>query len=248
MAELNVIGGIRKLNNSNYNTWSTCLKSYLIGQDLWEVVGGAETNRPNNDVNGSIHKWDVKAGKALFIIKTTIEDLLEHLQDIEYPKPAWDTFARLFTKKNDARLQLLEGELMSISQGDMSIPQYFRKVKTVCREIGELDSEAKIGEARMRRIIIHSLKPEYRGFKTAIQGWPTQPILVELENLLAGQEALAKQLAGVSIKKDEEALYANSGKEKNRFNKGSNRRYDKNKQQGNQRRPQERNEFKSDPK
>ena len=52
----------------------------------------------------------------------------------------------------------------------------------------------------MKRIIIHGLRPEYRGFIAAIQGWPTQPSLLQLENLLADQEALAKQMAGVLVK------------------------------------------------
>ncbi|KAF2320714.1 hypothetical protein GH714_030269 [Hevea brasiliensis] len=34
-----------------------------------------------------------------------------------------------------------------------------------------------------------------------------QPSLVEFENLLAGQEAMAKQMGGVSLKGEEEALY-----------------------------------------
>ncbi|KAF7830116.1 Retrovirus-related Pol polyprotein from transposon TNT 1-94 [Senna tora] len=89
---------------------------------------------------------------------------------------------------------------------------YFHKVKKLCREISELDPEAPIGEARVKRIIIHGLKPEYRGFVAAIQGWQTQPSLVEFENLLAGQEALAKQMGGASSKDHEEALYANKGR------------------------------------
>ncbi|KAF7845388.1 Retrovirus-related Pol polyprotein from transposon TNT 1-94 [Senna tora] len=76
----------------------------------------------------------------------------------------------------------------------------------------KLDPEAPIGEARVKRIIIHGLKPEYRGFVAAIQGWKTQPSLVEFENLLAGQEALAKQMGGASSKDHEEALYANKGR------------------------------------
>ena len=35
---------------------------------------------------------------------------------------------------------------------------------------------------------------------------------MEFENLLAGQEALAKQMGGVSLKGEEEALYANKGR------------------------------------
>ena len=47
---------------------------------------------------------------------------------------------------------------------------------------------------------------------TAIKGWPTQPSLVELESLLANQEALAKQMTGVTMKDEEQALFTRKGK------------------------------------
>uniref|UniRef100_A0A2N9G7D6 CCHC-type domain-containing protein n=1 Tax=Fagus sylvatica TaxID=28930 RepID=A0A2N9G7D6_FAGSY len=196
MGDLQVVGGIKKLNNKNYNTWATCIESYLQGQDLWEVVGGSEVTQPAvEDASGTLRKWKIKAGKAMFALKTTIEEeMLEHIRDAK-------------THKNDTRLQLLENELLSMAQRDMTIAQYFHKVKAICREISELDPTAPIGESRIKRIIIHGLRPEYRGFVTAIQGWPTQPSLVEFENLLADQEAMAKQMGGVSLKGEEEALY-----------------------------------------
>ncbi|KAG6498334.1 hypothetical protein ZIOFF_046246 [Zingiber officinale] len=213
MGDLQVVGGIKKLNNKNYNTWATCMESYLQGQDLWEVVGGSEATQPAEDANGILRKWNIKAGKAMFALKITIEEeMLEHIRDAKTPKEVWDIFATLFSKKNDIRLQLLENELLSIAQCDKTIAQYFHKVKLICREISELDPSAPIGEARIKRIIIHGLRPEYRGFIAAIQGWPTQPSLLEFENLLAGQEAMAKQMGGLSLKDEEEALYTNKNK------------------------------------
>ena len=99
----------------------------------------------------------------MFALKTTIEEeLLEHIRDAKKPKEAWDTFVTLFSKKNDTRLQLLENELLSMAQRDMTIAQYFHKVKAICREISGLDPIAPIGETRIKRIIIHGLRSEYR--------------------------------------------------------------------------------------
>jgi len=164
-------------------------------------------------VHGTLRKWKIRAGKVMFVLKTTVEeDVLEHIWDAKTPKEAWDTFAKLFSKKNDTKLQLLENEFLSVAQRDMTIAQYFHKVKSFCPEIFELDPKAPISDTRMKRIIIHGLKPEFRSFVVAIQGWQTQPSLVQFENLLIGQEALAKQMGGVSLKKEEEALYANRGR------------------------------------
>ncbi|KAE8730369.1 tir-nbs resistance protein [Hibiscus syriacus] len=216
MGDLQVVGGIKKLNNKNYNTCATCMESYLQGQDLWEVVGGGEVTQPAvEDANGILRKWKIKADKTMFALKTTIEEeMLEHIQDVKTPKEAWDTFVILFSKMNDTKLQLLENELLSMAQHDMVVTQYFHKVKSICLEISELDPTTAIGEARIKRIIVHGLRPEYRGFVAAVQGWPTQPSLVELKNLLAVQEAMAKQMGGVSLK---------GGASKNR---GNSRKFD----------------------
>ncbi|KAL0458665.1 UNVERIFIED_CONTAM: hypothetical protein Slati_0493700 [Sesamum latifolium] len=92
--------------------------SYMQGQDLWEIVNGNEvTQSEAEDANGMLRKWKIKAGKAMFILKTTIEeDVLEHIRETKTPKEAWDTFAKLFSKKNDTKLQLIESELLSVAQ------------------------------------------------------------------------------------------------------------------------------------
>ncbi|KAJ0034131.1 hypothetical protein Pint_25240 [Pistacia integerrima] len=210
--DLQVVGGVKKLNNDNYDKWATCMESYLQGQDLWEVVGDNEVTQLEEDANDILRKWKIKVGKAMFALKTTIEDeMLEHVWEAKTPKEAWDTFI-LFSRKNDTRLQLLENELLSIAQCDMTIAQYLHKVKSICCEISKLEPNVVIGETRTKRIIVHGLRPEYQSFVALVQGWSTQPSLVKFENLLVGQEAMAKQMAGVSLKGEEEALYINKSK------------------------------------
>ncbi|KAL0313855.1 UNVERIFIED_CONTAM: hypothetical protein Sangu_2229900 [Sesamum angustifolium] len=148
----------------------------------------------------------------MFVLKTMIEEVLEHICETKTPKETRDTFSKLFSKKNDKKLQLIESELLSLAQRDLTIAQYFHKVKSLCREISKLDPEPPMGEARMKRTIIHGLNPEFWSFVVVVQGWPTRSLLVELKNLLAGQEVLAKQMGGVSLKNDEDAHYANKGR------------------------------------
>ena len=38
--------GIELLNQSNYKVWKTCMESYLVGEDLWDVVNGYDTSLP----------------------------------------------------------------------------------------------------------------------------------------------------------------------------------------------------------
>jgi len=38
--------GIEVLNQSNYKVWTTCMESYLIGEDLWDVIDWINTTSP----------------------------------------------------------------------------------------------------------------------------------------------------------------------------------------------------------
>ncbi|XP_077246140.1 uncharacterized protein LOC143886024 [Tasmannia lanceolata] len=138
------------------------------------------------------------------------KELIEHIRDAKTPKEAWEALSSLFSRANDARLQFLENEIGSLTQGNLSVSDYFMKAKNFCNEISQLDEVSKISESRMPRMIIRGLRPEFTGFITAIRGWPTQPSLLELENLLINQEMLARQMAGLSVKENEEALAVNS--------------------------------------
>lgn len=189
--------GVEKLVGTNYKYWRMCMEAFLQGQDLWDLVAGEETIPADTPANADLRrKWKVKCGKALFALRTSIsKEFIDHVRDITSPKEVWETLERLFSKKYTARLQFLENELAVSTQGGMSISEYFLKVKSLCAEISELDVDEKISEARLRRFLIWGLKKEYTPFITSIQGWEKQPSVEELENLLANQEALARQLA-----------------------------------------------------
>ena len=46
-------------------------------------------NSSKKDGAEALRKWRIKASKAIFVLKTTIEeDLLEHIRDAETPKEA----------------------------------------------------------------------------------------------------------------------------------------------------------------
>ncbi|KAG5632279.1 hypothetical protein H5410_003996 [Solanum commersonii] len=92
------------------------ISSYIchLSSNLWEVVNNSEVSQPAAvDANDTLQKWKIKAGKALFALKT-----------MATPPPR----SRLGIQ-NDTRLQLLESELLSIGQCNMTIAQYFHKVK-----------------------------------------------------------------------------------------------------------------------
>ncbi|KAJ9169401.1 hypothetical protein P3X46_017603 [Hevea brasiliensis] len=119
-------------------------------------------------------------------LSISVEDeLLQWIKDAKTPKEAGDILAKLFTRTNDAKLQQLKNELLSISQQDMKVSEYFTKVKSLCQEISKLDPQNQITKTRMGRIIIHGLRPEFNAIVVATCGWAKEPNLNELENILA---------------------------------------------------------------
>ncbi|KAK1372593.1 hypothetical protein POM88_028786 [Heracleum sosnowskyi] len=101
-------------------------------------------------------------------------------------------------KKNEAQLRVLKDELENATQGNLTISEFFLKVKNLCSEIYKLDEKEMISEAQLKCIIDRGLKPGFIPFVTSIQGWPVQPSLEEYENVLVSVEALAKKRADIS--------------------------------------------------
>lgn len=82
------------------------------------------------------------------------------------------------------------------------------KVKNLCTKITELDTEEPISDARLRRYLIRGLRKEFMSFISSVQGWTTQPSIIELEKLLSNQEALMKQMLNQSTPQADDVLYA----------------------------------------
>ncbi|KAF2294049.1 hypothetical protein GH714_007036 [Hevea brasiliensis] len=75
---------------------TTSVMFYLLGQDLWEIVGGVKTSAPTN--SEYLKKRKARVGKAMYALSISVEDeLLQRIKDAKTPKEAWDTFAELFT-------------------------------------------------------------------------------------------------------------------------------------------------------
>ena len=76
---------------------------------------------------------DEKCGKALYAAAIVVED--EQLRRVKLAltlKEAWDILVAALAKQNKWKLQPLENELYSISQQNLTVNQYFSKVKSLC--------------------------------------------------------------------------------------------------------------------
>ncbi|KAF2309174.1 hypothetical protein GH714_001041 [Hevea brasiliensis] len=80
-----------------------CVDAHKLGHNLWGLIDGATITPPTDDKEK--RAWMIKAGKAMFALKTSMEDdLLKHIKDAKSLKEIWDTYVALFMRRNDARL------------------------------------------------------------------------------------------------------------------------------------------------
>lgn len=187
--------GVDKLVRNNYSCWKLCMEAYLQGQDLWDLISGAEAVIPENTPQNTElrRKWKIKCGKALFSLRTSInKEYIEHIRDVASSKKVWETLERLVTQKNTMRLRFLENDFAGLAQGNLSISEYFLSVKNLCLEISVLDMEQPISDAYLRHCIIRGLRNEFLPFISSIQGWAIQPSIIDLENLLSNWKAIWK--------------------------------------------------------
>ena len=123
------------------------MESYLVGEDLWDVVNGNDTSALADGLenNSAYKKWKQVNAKTEFILKRTISsDLFEHIIKCKSADDIWRTIDHLFNKKNESRLQILENELANTIQDNLSISEYFLKIKNLCSEISLLNLKEAI--------------------------------------------------------------------------------------------------------
>ena len=85
------------------------MKSYIVGEDLWDIVNGNDTSPPaDGPKNNSVYKkWKQVNAKEEFILKRTISsNLFDHIVKYKSAHKIWRTLDHLFNKKIEARLQI----------------------------------------------------------------------------------------------------------------------------------------------
>ncbi|KAJ7974927.1 Ankyrin repeat-containing protein [Quillaja saponaria] len=78
------------LKRDNYAEWRVCMKNYLLGQDLWDVI--VEDQLPGSDIDTSESKsWRRKNAAALHAIQMSCgPESFSKTMEIDSAKSAWD--------------------------------------------------------------------------------------------------------------------------------------------------------------
>ena len=90
---------LEALNEHNYLDWSVQLKTYLMAQDLWEIV--ESTSKPPARENEAAFKaWNKTNAMALHVIQISCgPDTFSDIREITSARIAWQTLAGKYKRK-----------------------------------------------------------------------------------------------------------------------------------------------------
>ncbi|KAK9930428.1 hypothetical protein M0R45_027465 [Rubus argutus] len=82
------------LNRHNYKNWRSRVKTYLLAEDLWEVIIQAMTEPAKHD--DEYKAWTKKNAKALYAIQNSCgPEMFPFIRETETAKSAWEALERV---------------------------------------------------------------------------------------------------------------------------------------------------------
>ncbi|MCO5593936.1 hypothetical protein L7F22_047955 [Adiantum nelumboides] len=176
MAESNTNVGIKKLEKGNYQPWKFCMRNYLMGKSLWGYATGEEVEPelPQENITEAELKawkaWNKKDKKVMFLISQNVSNnMIGHIQELNFAKEAWDALEKLYTTNTRARKIQLKNELnnMKKSQG-MLVNDYVLKIKEVADALGSIG--APVDDDDLVSIVLKGLTDDdkWKPFATSV--------------------------------------------------------------------------------
>ena len=83
------------LEKDNYDDWSVQVETYLLAQDLWDVVEAPIPGETKTEADKAWHKRNAAALHAIQI--SCSSDTFNVIRKIRWAKEAWDTLATNFS-------------------------------------------------------------------------------------------------------------------------------------------------------
>ncbi|KAF8411669.1 hypothetical protein HHK36_004227 [Tetracentron sinense] len=101
------------LRTNNYENWKVWMKSYLLGQGLWDIVDGTESKPEPTEAE--FQTWRQKNGKALYAIQVScVPHMFCGIKDTDSAEAAWNILALNSSQVPEVTLTDNEGNISII--------------------------------------------------------------------------------------------------------------------------------------
>ena len=115
-----------RFNGKNYSSWAFQFQIFVKGKELWGHIDGTDP-APNSEKEKETNvKWEVKDAQIMSWILGSVEpSILLNRMPYKTSREMWEYLKKIYNQSNTARRFQLELELGQLSQGSMSIQEFY---------------------------------------------------------------------------------------------------------------------------
>jgi hypothetical protein len=129
----------KKLDRTNYVSWSYKMHKYLLGHGYWSYVDGANDTAPE-PIDAGFVAWEKSASRGMYCFASCVgEQLLCYIRDARMPKAAWENLKKIFAASTTTGKLQLRQELSNLRQRDLSVADYTLKINEICDSLASID-------------------------------------------------------------------------------------------------------------
>jgi hypothetical protein len=167
--------------NENYLIWSAQVLPYLRSQGLSGHIDGS-LSAPRQTiaadsvegsggrtivVNPEFMSWYHQDQLVLSVINSSLsEDVLSTVVDATTARGAWSTLEKMFASSSRARIMQIRMQLANIQKGELTVADYFRKVKRLADMLAAIGK--RLEDEELISYLLGGLPSDYYSLVTSI--------------------------------------------------------------------------------
>lgn len=193
-----------RFNGKNYYVWAFQFQIFVKGKELWGHIDGTNP-APNSEKEKEYVNWEVKDAQIMsWILGSVDPSILLNLKPYKTSKEMRGYLKKVYNQSNTARRFHLELELGQLSQGNMSIQEFYSSFENLWAEYTDivyanlppegLIAVQTIHETSKRDQFLMKLKGEFEAVRSNLMNRDPVPLLdICIGELLREEQRLITQ-------------------------------------------------------
>jgi hypothetical protein len=169
---------ITKLHKENYMSWRGLVEPFLKGHDLYGFLDGTKippspliSTSPTGTLTVSTDPdtlwWHRQDQLILSMLMSSIsDDMLPQALGCKTAQELWNTLDSTFTSESQARVLNLRLQLTTAKKGNLSVFDYFHKIKRIVATLAAAGHP--VSDFEFTAYLLGGLGPEYDPFMTSV--------------------------------------------------------------------------------
>ncbi|XP_019186504.1 PREDICTED: uncharacterized protein LOC109181209 [Ipomoea nil] len=123
--------------SSNYGSWSVSMRIALEIKNKWCIVNG---DVAESSIDHHLHAAWRRCNLMVcsWILRSVHTSIAQSILHLDRAKDAWEDLRRRFSQHDAQRVSILQSDIYSLKQGNLSINEYYTKCKTLWEHLNTL--------------------------------------------------------------------------------------------------------------